>query len=133
MTELPAVHTLDIAIDRDPASVYRYVSDPRNLPAWAPGLCTAVRPSGGGWIVDTPQGPMGFRFVATNALGVLDHYVSPSSGPEIYVPMRVVANGAGSALLFTLFRSPEVSDARFAEDIALVQADLARLKAMLES
>ncbi|MFD2270294.1 hypothetical protein ACFS07_02015 [Undibacterium arcticum] len=64
---------------------------------------------------------------------MLDHYVLPDNGDEIYIPMRVIANGAGSEIVFTLFRLPGVSDRQFAEDRAWVQRDLAALKQLLEA
>jgi hypothetical protein len=123
---------LSIAIDRSPGAVYEFVSSPENLPRWAAGLGKSVERAGCGWKVRTPQGMMGLRFAPENSFGVLDHYVKPADGAEIYVPMRVVENGAGSEVLFTLFRQPEMTDAEFAADCALVERDLAALKAVLE-
>ncbi|HEV8649783.1 MAG TPA: hypothetical protein VG276_10355 [Actinomycetes bacterium] len=82
--------------------------------------------------MDTPDGPVGLRFVEANELGVLDHYVKLGSGVEIDVPMRVIPNGEGSEVLFTLFQAPDMSDERFAEDAKQVEHDLATLKAVLE-
>lgn len=125
--------TLSISIDASPKAVYACVSDPRNLPKWAGGLCKSVRRTGGDWIVESPQGPMKIRFAPENEFGVLDHYVLPAPDTEIYVPMRVVQSGAGSEVLLTLFRAPEMSDAQYAEDIRLVEHDLATLKRILET
>jgi hypothetical protein len=53
---------------------------------------------------------------------------------EIYVPLRVVANGdAGSEVLLTLFRRPGMSDEKFAADAEWVLSDLRKLKALLEA
>lgn len=52
---------------------------------------------------------------------------------EIYVPMRVVANGAGSEVLFTLFRMPGVTDEEYAADTGLLEQDLGTLKQLMES
>ena len=123
---------LCIAIDCPPETVYAFVRNPENLPRWAAGLGKAVLKSGCGWKVETPQGMMGLRFAPDNDFGVLDHYVKPADGAEIYVPMRVVENGAGSEVLFTLFRQPEMTDAEFGADCALVGRDLAALKKVLE-
>lgn len=124
--------TLSVSIDCSPAGVYAFVANPENLPKWAQGLCRSVRKSDTGWVVETPQGPMAFRFVAKNDLGVLDHVVSPAPGTEVYVPMRVVPNGSGSEVLITIFQPPDMSDEQFAEDLRLVERDLATLKRVLE-
>ncbi len=47
--------------------------------------------------------------------------------------MRVVANGAGSEIIFTLFRLPGISDEKFAADAEWVRRDLNTLKALLEA
>lgn len=125
--------TLNVSIACPPARVYEFIRNARNLPQWAPAFCKAVRPADDNWIVETPNGPVGLRFASRNALGVLDHYVSPTPGTEIYVPLRVVPNESGSEVLFTLFRLPGVSDQQFAEDAGLVQLDLDMLKRVLES
>jgi hypothetical protein len=75
---------------------------------------------------------MVIRFAADNDFGVLDHVVTTSAGAQVHVPMRVVPNGSGSVVLFTLFQLPGMSPAQFAEDQALVQADLQRLRAAVE-
>jgi hypothetical protein len=125
--------TLSVSIACAPTKVYEFVRDPRNLPQWAPAFCKSVRPAGDNWTVETPQGPIGLRFAPRNALGVLDHYVSPTPDVEIYVPMRVVPNAQGSEVLFTLFRLDGVSDQAFEEDAGFVQQDLNTLKSVLEA
>jgi hypothetical protein len=46
--------------------------------------------------------------------------------------MRVMANGKGSEVVFSLFHLPGVSDARFADDATWVMKDLEALKRVLE-
>lgn len=76
---------------------------------------------------------MKFRFVEKNKFGVLDHYVTTGSGFEIYVPLRVLANGTGSEIIFTLFRLPDMTDETYAEGMKLVGQDLQTLKDLLEN
>lgn len=125
--------TLHIHIDCASDKVADFVADPRNLPRWAAGFCKSVRPGDDGWIVETPQGPVGLRFVARNAFGVLDHYVNPVPGVEIHVPMRVIPNGDGSEILFTLFRQPGMSEEACRQDASTVEQDLLALKRVLEA
>jgi hypothetical protein len=47
--------------------------------------------------------------------------------------MRVLSNGSGSEVVFTLFQLPEMSDEQFAEDTAMVERDLKTLKNVLET
>src|SRR3989344_294694 len=132
MTPAFVSRTLSVTIICSPRKVYEFVSNPENLPRWATGLGKSVRKSDAGWVVDTPQGPVKIRFAEKNDFGVLDHYVILASGVEIYVPMRVVSNDSGSEVIFTLFKTPEMSDKQFAEDAGMVERDLKSLKRVLE-
>jgi hypothetical protein len=124
---------LSVFIARSPGEVYAYASDPHNLPQWAAGLGHGIRRAGDHWEVDTPQGKVGMRFAPQNDYGVLDHTVTLPGGAEVYMPVRVLANGRGSEVVFTLYRQPEMDDAAFAGDAGKVEKDLAKLKAVLEA
>ncbi|HXV12694.1 MAG TPA: SRPBCC family protein, partial [Candidatus Krumholzibacteria bacterium] len=58
--------------------------------------------------------------------------VTLASGEKALNPMRVVPNGEGSEVLFTLFQLSEMSDLQFVEDVAMVERDLRSLKEVLE-
>lgn len=60
----------------------------------------------------------------------MDHYVQ-AGGPEIYIPLRIIQNGDGADVQFTLFRQPGMSDAKFAADAEWVERDLLALKALV--
>ena len=75
---------------------------------------------------------MTVRFAAPNAFGILDHDVVLESGATFHNPMRVLPNGDGSEVVFTLFRLPGMSDAQFAADAGAVERDLRELEALLE-
>ena len=121
------------SIDRSAADVYDFTSNPANLPRWAHGLGDSVENVDGQWFVETQSGRLAFAFVERNTLGVLDHTVTLPSGDVVYVPMRVVPDGDGCEVVFTVRRPPDVSDEDFARDAGLVQADLTRLKQVLEA
>src|SRR3546814_11981637 len=91
----------------------------------AAGLGQSIRKADDDWIAETPHGPVRVRFTDRNPFGVLDHTVIPAPGVEIYVPMRVVPNGAGSAVTLTLFRPPGMSGEKYAEDAAYAERALA--------
>jgi hypothetical protein len=124
---------LSVAIDRPAAEVYRYVRDYRNLPAWAAGLASGVRLAAGRWLADSPMGQVEVRFVPVNELGVLDHDVVLPSGEAMANPLRVLADGATSEVVFTVRRRPGMSDEEFDADTAAVRADLETLRSLLES
>ena len=133
--QLRPVRTLSVSIAAPAADVYTFIADPRRLPEWATGLGAAPTPlADGAWRVETPAGPMRVVFAPTNDFGVADHVVTPLSGggPAVDVPLRVVPNGSGSEVVIMIFQQPGMSDAQYAADAALVQADLERLKNALE-
>ena len=121
------------SIDRPAAQVYDYAADPAHLPEWAPGLGRSVENVDGRWFVETPAGRAGVAFVERNEFGVLDHEVTLPSGDVIYNPMRVVPNGDGCEVVFSLRRLPGMSSEDFERDAGLVQADLTRLRQVLEA
>jgi hypothetical protein len=126
------VRNISVSILRAPTDVYAYTSNGENLPRWATGLGKAVRRIGDEWIADGPLGLVRVRFVAPNEFGILDHDVVLASGATVHNPMRVVPNGTGSTVVFTLLRLPGVSEQKFAEDAKWVEKDLTMLKALLE-
>ena len=124
--------TLSVSINCHPDKGYDFVSDLENMPVWATTFCKSIKKSDGEWIAVTPQGQVKIRLAEKNHLGVLDHYISPASGVEVYVPMRVVPNGLSSEMIFTLFRLPDMSEEQYDEDAKLVEQDLRTLKDVLE-
>jgi len=121
-----------VSIDCPPDKVSAFVLNPENLPKWAATFVKSVKNEGGKWVAQTAQGPAVFRFAERNSFGILDHHVEPAPGVDVYVPMRVVPNGSGSELTFTLFRMPGMTEERFANDAKMVESDLATLKNILE-
>ena len=132
MKTFSEVRHISITIARSPAEVYAHAREPSNLPQWAKGLSGTIDFVDGEWIADSPLGKVKVRFVDQNRFGVLDHDVLLPSGESVYNPLRVVANGHGSEVIFTIFRRPNTSDAEFAADVDAVTRDLATLKDLLE-
>lgn len=130
---VPESRHLSVRIDRPVVEVYEFASNPANLTRWAPGLGSAVVRQGEQWFVETSGGRVRVTFAPANDYGVLDHEVVTPSGETVYVPLRVIADGAASEVVFTLRRSPTMTDAEFDRDTALVNGDLALLKAVLEA
>jgi hypothetical protein len=124
--------TLTISINCTPAKVYEFVSNAENLPKWANTFVKSARKETSGWVIETELGSMKVRFVEKNRFGVLDHYLTPPGGQEFAVSMRVIPNGEGSEMIFTIFQRPGMTEEAFAKDAELVTKDLASLKAVME-
>ena len=115
---------ISVSINRPPDEVYTFVSNPENLPKWATGLGGSIKNVNGEWIADAPMGKVKIKFAEKNKFGILDHEVVLESGVKVYNPMRVIANGEGSEIFFTLIRQPGVSDEKFEQDAKWVEKDL---------
>jgi hypothetical protein len=124
--------TVSVPVAVPPRVAYDYASDPRHLPEWAGGFVLAIERRESTWVAQTSLGEAIFRFAPPNAFGVLDHDVELPSG-VFHNPMRVVPNGAGCEILFTLLQSPGTDDAAFAADVETVRGDLRRLGQRLEA
>lgn len=133
MTTHTARH-ISISVERPPRDVYRFVSHVPNLPRWAHGLGTTVREVDGEWFVEgAALGAVKLRVAPPNDMGVLDHEVTLPSGERVLNQARVLLNGTGSEVVFTLFKLPGVLDEEFARDHEAVARDLATLKRLLET
>lgn len=93
---------------------YAFVRDPANLPRWAAGV----------------SADMVLEFVPHNDLGVLDHTVVLPDGSSACNPMRVIPDGDGCEVVFTLRPAPGTD---VEADAAAVAADLRTLKQVLEA
>ena len=124
---------LSVSIDQPAATVYAYVRDPAHLPEWAAGLAAGIRRERGEWVADSPMGRVLVRFVPVNEYGVLDHDVVMPDGTTTTNPLRVLADGQGSEVVFTVRRRAGMSAEEFDADTAAVSADLATLKRVVES
>lgn len=124
---------IGIGVARPAEEVYAFLADPLNFPRWAEGLGHSfVHVEGMTWRAETPIGPMRILFSEPNQHGVLDHAVIPDQGTAMHNPMRVVPNGDGAEVVFTLFQRDGMSDDEMAADAGMIARDLAALKALLE-
>jgi hypothetical protein len=129
---LREVRNVVVSIRRPPSEVYRFISNGENVPRWAQGLGDTIRREGDEWVAEGPIGKVRVRFVPTNDLGVADHDVVLPNGETNHNPLRVIPNGSGSTVIFTLLRDPQRSEQDFNQDAQAVERDLQRLKQLLE-
>lgn len=124
---------IHITIERDWHNVAEYVLDPGNMPHWAAGLGAGLDRRGDHWVADGgPLGEVQVRFAPANDLGVADHEVTLPDGRKFHNALRVVSNGDGAEVMFTLLRAPGMSDAEFQSDAEHIDKDLKTLKGLVE-
>ena len=125
---------ISIGIERPIAEVYDFVADPLNLPRWAAGLAgSSVERDGRQWFTESPMGRITFTFTPHNDFGVLDHDVTLPTGETVHNPLRVIPDGDGCEVVFTLRQRPGMSDDDFARDADAVTRDLATLRSLVET
>jgi hypothetical protein len=114
-------------------AVYAVARDPHNLPRWAAGLARgdALITDDERLVLDSPMGRVTVAFAPHNEYGVLDHDVTLPSGVVTNNPVRVLVHPDGAEVVFTL-RQGDASAEDLARDAALVEADLQRLKRLVE-
>lgn len=124
---------IHVSIERPWRTVHAFASKPENMPLWAAGLASGLARDGDDWVGDGgPIGKIKVRFAPDNDLGVIDHRVTLETGQSFNNALRVVPNGDGAEVMFTLLRQPEMDDEAFETDAAAIAADLATLKALVE-
>lgn len=126
--------TLSISIPCDWQVLYERIWRPEYFPEWASGLSDAdLRREGAVWKATGPNGTVGIRFTGHNDFGVMDHWVELPDGQTVYVPLRVIANGAGAEVQLTLLRQPWMTEDKFETDTEWVKRDLEKLKQLAGS
>jgi hypothetical protein len=127
------VRHIGIGIDLPADEVYAFLAQPLNFPKWAEGLGHGfVHVEGMTWAAQSPMGPIRILFSEPNRYGILDHTVILPDGTAMTNPLRVLANGSGSEVVFTLFQR-DMTDDEMARDAGMIARDLAALKALLEA
>lgn len=123
---------VSVVVHRPPSEVYAFAAEPDNLPRWAAGLASSkVTREGGALVADGPMGQVRITFAERNPYGVLDHDVTTPDGTTTANPLRVVAHPEGAEVVFSV-RQLDLTDAELERDAGLVQADLERLRGLLE-
>jgi hypothetical protein len=127
-----------VTIDRPFDEVARYVGDPSSAHEWATeffaGPLKATK--GDEFVATVPMmgGEVRYRQDADLDKGVIDIYLAPRGGnfgPPL--PVRVLPNGGGADVLYTLAQFPGTSDQAWQAGLQSMARELENLKQLLES
>lgn len=115
-----------------PEKVYAFLSSPMNWPEYAVVNLRSVSPGRDGWFRATTRFGQGeIRVDGVKEFGILDHvWRDPQASWKVYA--RVVPNGDGATVMFTLFQPPVMSDAQFDQAMEEMGVEMAKLKDVLE-
>jgi hypothetical protein len=126
------VKNISVSINKPVYKVYQFASNPANLPVWVEFIKSVHRETGDVWIAETELENIKIEFVPENEYGVIDHMVTLPGNSAVNNPLRVIRNGTGSELVFTLFWMPGRTEEEFNQDAKSVESDLNKLKLILE-
>ncbi|MDQ0376443.1 SRPBCC family protein [Amycolatopsis thermophila] len=106
--------TETISIAAEPRTVFDLVSDPRQLPRWAPG-------------VDHTR----VTVRASREHGTVDFFAAEGPGPGVYT--RVLPNGEGVEYQFTMFFPEGTPQTAVAEQVSVVRGELKAVRELCEA
>ncbi|HRP57205.1 hypothetical protein [Agriterribacter sp.] len=127
------VKNISISIDKSADKVYQFASSPENFPLWVEFIKSMTKETENLWLAETDLGNIKIQFVPKNEFGIIDHLVILPDTSTVNNSMRVIDNGTGSELVFTLFWMPNRTEEEFNQDAKLVEKDLTKIKTILET
>ncbi len=130
--------TVTVTIDAPLETVSADIADPSSHLEWATEFFSgsAEDKGDGTWQMNVARmgGPVLMRIDGDTALGVIDMYLAPVGAPfGAPLPVRVIPNGGGSDVLFTLTRFPDQTDQEWNEGLRSMKRELGNLKTRHES
>ncbi len=131
--------TLAVTINAPFTAVVTDLSDPLTHPQWGTEFFYGpAKPAAEPGVVDAnvPMmgGPVRMRISAVPEHGVIDLFLAPAGAPfGEPLPIRVVPNGDGADVLFTLARAAGMPEPAWDQAVSSMGRELDQLKARLES
>ena len=103
--------TVTILVTASKDTVFDFLSNIENLPAWATEFCEGLKKEAGHYKVVTSSGELFFKIESDRKTGVVDMFAGPTLEQMGIFPCRIVAMpGGATAISFTFFQPPEMPD-----------------------
>ncbi|HHJ17557.1 MAG TPA: hypothetical protein ENJ80_12745 [Gammaproteobacteria bacterium] len=125
--------TLTVAIDAPYEKIMTDLADPMTHPEWAKEFFAgpAEKSKYGYVLAPVPMmgGAVKFKIESDITLGILDLYLAPPDA-DFGTPLqvRVIRNGDGANVLWTLLRFPGMSDSNWEDGLVSMSKELCELK-----
>ena len=112
--------------------VFGFLANPMNWPRYAVVNLRSVSPGECGWFkMVTKFGQGEIRVNPIKELGIIDHdWRDPQASWT--VPARVVANGDGATVMFTIFQPPVMTELQFDYAMKEMDIEMRKLRELLE-
>ena len=103
--------TVIIVVPASKDSVFEFLANVENLPAWATEFCEGLKTEGKHHKVVTSAGELFFKIQSDRKTGVIDMFAGPTLDQMGIFPCRVIAMPGGlTAVSFTFFQPPNLPD-----------------------
>src|SRR5690348_15163673 len=102
--------TLTASLPWSVPMAFSCISDPENLPSWHGSFCRSLRRDNGSLIVESPRGEVVVHFVRDDHSHVLDLVVRVGEGVTLTHAIRLIPNGEGSEIIWTLVKPLGLAD-----------------------
>jgi hypothetical protein len=129
-TILKRAETRSLGIAATPEAVHAYVSDGRNLPEWAPAFAPSIRPSDGSWVVTRGEVEFPIDVPAEPSSGTVDFVAASDHARGLFA--RVLPNGEGAELTFTIMFTPDTPEDVVAAQMITLETELAAIRVACE-
>jgi hypothetical protein len=123
--------TRTISIAAPPESVLQLLGEPRMLPNWAPAFAQAVEPGDPDWLINPGLDQFRIRVRVSAEHGTVD-LLDPRDLRR-GAHMRVLSNGDGSELLFTLVFPVMADEKSIGQQMTTVEAELRAVRDLCEA
>src|SRR5262245_61195873 len=111
------VKTLTASLPASADSTYKHISDPDNLPYWHSSFCKALKRDSGSLFVESPRGNVLVHFIRGDHSLVLDIVVLMAEGVRLTHAIRLLPNGDGSEIVWTLIKPDGLSESLYHEQL----------------
>ena len=116
-------------LDADAETVFDWMADIENLPAWATEFARELRREDGRYKVVNGLGEFFFDIRADRATGVIDMFAGPTPDAMAVFPTRAVALPDGRcAYTFTMFQGPGMPDELFEAQHASLEREISNVE-----
>ncbi|HEX2105392.1 MAG TPA: hypothetical protein VHF51_17195 [Solirubrobacteraceae bacterium] len=116
-------------LDADAETVFDWMADIENLPAWATEFARELRREGDRYKVVNGLGEFFFDIRADRGTGVIDMFAGPTEDAMAVFPTRAVALPDGRcAYTFTMFQGPGMADELFESQRASLEREFANIE-----
>ena len=120
-------------LDADPRTVFDWMADIENLPAWATEFARELRREDGRYKVVNGLGEFFFDIRADRETGVIDMFAGPAEDAMAVFPTRAVALPDGRcAYTFTMFQGPGMPDELFEAQHESLKREFANIERRFE-